>query len=353
MTAPSVTLHSNYLRILWPESHADYHFRWLRHNCDIDRHPATGERIVDSSELPEELPVRSACAKEDGLRVVWDHDGRESFYAWDWLKQNAYAMNRSDVPPPSDVSSLTIDAGSRSWDDVLPEAWALVERCGAAVMKRAGTNFPEASTQTEAFVVACERRELKVVETHFGRIEDLRTDNSTNKNTDQLGYTNAAVDAHTDQPYLEKPPRYQALHSIRAAEAGGESLVVDVLRAFHYLQSLDSLAAKLIAETPVHFYRKQKAFERSLKSPLVTLEPEFMVRYSYFTMAPHQLPFDRMEAWYRAYDRFARIVRSPGFQYRFLLAPGDLLIYDNHRMLHGRTSFRGARWVRGIYFDPA
>lgn len=28
---------------------------------------------------------------------------------------------------------------------------------------------------------------------HFGRIEDLKTDNETNKNTDQLGYTNAGI----------------------------------------------------------------------------------------------------------------------------------------------------------------
>ena len=34
------------------------------------------------------------------------------------------------------------------------------------------------------------------------------------------------------------------------------------------------------------------------------------------------------------------------------LSPGDFLLYDNHRILHGRTAFRGARWVRGIYFDP-
>lgn len=32
-----------------------------------------------------------------------------------------------------------------------------------------------------------------VIHTHFGRIEDLRKDNSTNQNNDQLGYTDAEV----------------------------------------------------------------------------------------------------------------------------------------------------------------
>jgi hypothetical protein len=55
----------------------------------------------------------------------------------------------------------------------------------------------------------------KVVPTHFGRIEDLRTDNTTNKNTDQLGYTDAAVDLHTDQPFIAKPPRFQCVWPVK------------------------------------------------------------------------------------------------------------------------------------------
>jgi hypothetical protein len=64
---------------------------------------------------------------------------------------------------------------------------------------------------------------LRVIGTHFGRIEDLRVDNTTNANTDQLGYTDAPIDLHTDQPFLDEPPRYQLLQSIRRAEVGGES----------------------------------------------------------------------------------------------------------------------------------
>ena len=68
-------------------------------------------------------------------------------------------------------------------------------------------------------------------------------------------------------------------------------------------------------------------------------------------MAPHARPFAEMEEWYRAYDRFMRLVRDPRHQLRFALRPGDLVLYDNHRMLHARSGFRGARWVRGVYFD--
>ena len=61
------------------------------------------------------------------------------------------------------------------------------------------------------------------------------------------------------------------------------------------------------------------------------------------------VPFDQMEQWYRAYQKFTRIIED--YQYSFLLEPGDFVLYDNFRMLHGRTSFAGARWMRGIYLD--
>ena len=56
-----------------------------------------------------------------------------------------------------------------------------------------------------------------------------------------------------------------------------------------------------------------------------------------------------MEDYYRAYNKFISLINR--YQYRSLLQAGDFLVYDNHRMLHARTSFVGARWLRGIYFE--
>jgi gamma-butyrobetaine dioxygenase len=103
---------------------------------------------------------------------------------------------------------------------------------------------------------------------------------------------------------------------------------------------------------PVRFHRRQKAFESLVVAPILDFSgATFRIRSSYFTMDPYDRPFDEMEDWYRAYDRFAELVRHRGHQMRVTLEPGDFLVYDNHRMLHARTGFRGPRWVRGIYFD--
>jgi alpha-ketoglutarate-dependent taurine dioxygenase len=80
----------------------------------------------------------------------------------------------------------------------------------------------------------------EVIPTHFGRIEDLRTDNTTNKNTDQLGYTNSGVDLHTDQPFIDHPPGLQALQCITTADKGGDNFMVDARAAGKFF-------------TPTHF----------------------------------------------------------------------------------------------------
>jgi gamma-butyrobetaine dioxygenase/trimethyllysine dioxygenase len=120
------------------------------------------------------------------------------------------------------------------------------------------------------------------------------------------------------------------------------------------LASIDEDAYQTLLTQPVRFHRKQQAFERVVESPILTRRSDgsLMIRYSYFTMAPQQTSFAKMDAFYRAYRRFAKLVRDPRHQYRLRLSASDFLIYDNHRMLHARTGFTGPRWVRGVYFNP-
>lgn len=55
-----VELHDRWLRVPLASGHADFHFKWLRHQCDQDRHPLTRERVVDSSEIPDDVAARAA-----------------------------------------------------------------------------------------------------------------------------------------------------------------------------------------------------------------------------------------------------------------------------------------------------
>lgn len=128
--------------------------------------------------------------------------------------------------------------------------------------------------------------------------------------------------------------------------------MADALAASRYLGSFDSHALHLLQTVPVRFHRKQKAFEAIVDSPVLSKKGDtFLVRSSYFTLSPFQLPFAEMDASYDAYTKFSRLVRDPRHNVEFRLNSGDFVFYDNWRMLHARSTFRGARWMRGIYFD--
>lgn len=346
-------LHDGWLRVHFEgRGHGDFHYRWLRHNCDRDLHPTTRERMICSSELPDDLRAASASLTDGMLVVRWAQGDRESRFPLGWLEQHAYARDRVDVRIPNDVSALTIGDHDAPLADRVKSAIARLTAHGAAVVRRDPRVTGPAENETEVLIEAFSAAGLRVIGTHFGRIEDLRTDNSTNTNTDQLGYTDAPIDLHTDQPFLDLPPRMQLLQCIRPAETGGESYLTDAMSAARHLRSVDAAAYEILSTTPVRFHRKQKGFEKILESPLLSGDgASFQVRYSYFTLAPYRLPFERMEAWYRAQDRFARIVRDVRNQYRFKLEAGDFVLYDNFRMTHARTKFLGARWLRGVYFD--
>ena len=336
---------------LRPDFHADFHWTWLRLACDQERHPVTNEPTLCPSRVDPSIHARAARIEGDVLLVEWAGEAPSrapSRYSLAWLAERAYAVDHPLPPePPRGPEPFEAQAAE---DGLLPASWLeRLERDGALIV-RGGAHTVSPET-TERWIEQLERAGLGLVGTHFGRIEDLRTDNTTNANTDQLGYTDAAIDLHTDQPFLPEPPRYQLLHCVRSADRGGESTLADARAAAEWLRRNDAAAFEALTSLPVTFHRKQREFERVVVSPIFeTHEGRFRrVRHSYFTMAPQRLPFEQLEPFYRAYRALARALER--YRVETVLRPGDALLYDNHRMLHGRRAFSGPRWVRGVYFE--
>jgi gamma-butyrobetaine dioxygenase len=74
-----------------------------------------------------------------------------------------------------------------------------------------------------------------------------------------------------------------------------------------------------------------------------------------------RLPAAQARAFYAAYRAFAGLAADPGAMVTSGLAPGDCVIFDNTRILHGRTAFAdggatggastGRRHLQGCYAD--
>jgi gamma-butyrobetaine dioxygenase len=78
------------------------------------------------------------------------------------------------------------------------------------------------------------------------------------------------------------------------------------------------------------------------------------VHFNNRSFAGIDAPVALIEPWYEAYRAFARILKQPERALIFRLAPGDLLVMQNERALHGRTAFApnlGRRHLQGCYVD--
>ena len=52
--------------------------------------------------------------------------------------------------------------------------------------------------------------------------------------------------------------------------------------------------------------------------------------------------------------RFGRMLAGPKYVMRFNIQPGECIVFDNHRIVHGRDAYSatsGDRYLRGCYAD--
>ena len=60
-----------------------------------------------------------------------------------------------------------------------------------------------------------------------------------------------------------------------------------------------------------------------------------------------------LDDWYGAYLDFYSGLHAPEHGYERRLEPGDMVIFDNWRILHGRSAYdeTSPRWLQGCYAD--
>lgn len=142
----------------------------------------------------------------------------------------------------------------------------------------------------------------------------------------------AGVDAaplHTDsQQYAGRPPRVQVMVCEAQAERGGETVLVDTRALLARLTDVDPSLHAALHETP----RRMRFYFGDLFCPTVVRDGT----ESWFTHPPVCEPDDPVGQRLQAALREAPLV---------LLHPraGDVLVVDNHRMLHGRRAFQDRR----------
>ena len=92
------------------------------------------------------------------------------------------------------------------------------------------------------------------------------------------------------------------------------------------------------------------------QGPLIEIDHDGVVsavRYNNRSADALDLPTDIVPDFYEAYRHFGRRLGRPDGLVVFRMAPGDLLLLNNRRVLHGRRGFAASasRHLQGCYVD--
>jgi gamma-butyrobetaine dioxygenase len=191
----------------------------------------------------------------------------------------------------------------------------------------------------------------RVFETNYGLVFDVQSV----PEPENLAYSDRGLGLHTDNPYREPVPGFQALHALLASREGGDSLFADGFALAEHLRANDAGAFRQLTHNMVPFLYRSQGAELYAERPLIQLSCRgtvSAVHYNSRSIAPLPPAAREAKAFYAAYRRFATLLRDPRYQLRCKLNDGDLVVFDNQRILHGRTGFSSAQYprhLRGCY----
>jgi Probable taurine catabolism dioxygenase len=132
----------------------------------------------------------------------------------------------------------------------------------------------------------------------------------------------------------------------------GEGIAVS-----EYLKKNNQDLFKILTETKVRFRFVDKTIILENWGELIELDQEKhikQVRYSTRLDYVPAMEKNKLKKFYKARKLIANLYASKKFEIRFKLEKGDLLMMDNHRLLHGRTAYNpseGKRYLKGCYID--
>lgn len=363
MVINSVSLldEGNALSLTWSNGQTmRFHAIWLRDNA-LDpqtRAAGSGQRLVTLMDYPEDTRIESAGTDGQSLSVRFLPDGKEVQFPATWLAAHNY-----DAIP---VSSSGWTANSVTlWDAKLSEAIPSVDFTAAkcdrqalgawlSAVRRYGFALMTGVKPESGALLEVAALFGYVRETNYGRWFEVRSE----VNPVNLAYTGLGLQAHSDNPYRDPVPTLQLLACLENSAEGGDSMVVDGFKALETLQREAPEHFDLLAGYPARFeYAGSDGIRLRAKRPMIELGPDgelLGLRFNNRSAAPFtDIPYDKMAAYYAAYRHLAEIIERPESEVTFKMAPGDLFIVDNTRVLHARKGFSGAgsRWLQGCYAD--
>ncbi|KAI8960096.1 Clavaminate synthase-like protein [Daldinia sp. FL1419] len=334
---------------------------WLRDACRCSEcvNPDSGQKNFGTCDVPPDLPISEVTIAEDGnLKVVWENDfmssgSHTSYYSDFYLK-----VSQSEYELP----------GATLWDRAIFERdrltidyndWIAGEHGFLSGLHRLYTHgliFLRNVPYSEESVITIANQIGNLQETFYGRTWDVRS----KPNAENVAYTNAFLGLHQDLLYVHDTPRLQFLHCLENTCEGGESMFSDGTRASHLMEFGPRIPFEYLLSRNVRYRYDKHGHHYQQSRPIITKINKYqhLVAWS----PPFQASNQRISKsatgslhhreWLEAATAFRHLLEDRHWMYQYRMQPGECVIFDNLRVLHGRKQFdtsSGSRWFKGAY----
>lgn len=329
-------------------------FIWLRDNDQQELHPQTGERIFDLTSVDLDIQPESFDFTEAGLTISWPNKQTPSKYTAEWLfahrpgkafddpaviqKQSWTAAQQAE-PPRFSAKACYQD------ETALKEALITLKTTGIILIdelddyKDAGFDFGD--------LIGFKR------ETNFG--VSFEVVNKPNPNN--LAYTALALPLHTDLPNQELVPGIQFLHCFKNSATGGGSVFADAMAIVEDFERDCPEHFKTLVEFAVPWRFHDQTCDIRRHRPVIGLDKHGTFKTLTFNAHLGYTPDfepEMMYPFYAAFRELMKRIRNEKYRIEYELKPGQMVVFDNQRALHGRAEFdpnSGERYLRGYYIE--
>ncbi|XP_020805492.1 gamma-butyrobetaine dioxygenase [Drosophila serrata] len=343
---------------------------WLRDNCLCSDcfHDTSRSRKLDWDKFDTKVrPVslRTEDQKQQKELVVQWSDSHESRFSLQWLQERSFEEKRQKSyledfyrPTTKHWAGAEFPSIARhfSYEEVMQKDSMLLEWLQTLAVH--GVALLRGAPLDEGVVRRLAERVGFIRRTTYGEEFVVQA----KPGAQNFAYLSLPLPLHTDLPYYEYKPSVNILHCVVQTEsAGGSNLLVD---AFHiadilrrdYPEDFERLSRVLVDWNDIGS-EDGREFHNIWRAPVICLDAQgryTRVNHSVPQRDSHfNVPLSEVLPWYESYARFVRLARKDA--HAFKTQPGDVLTFNNIRLLHGRTGYddseRNSRYIVGAYLD--
>jgi gamma-butyrobetaine dioxygenase len=326
---------------------------WLREvcSCGACRYLETGRRRLEALSTPPAVSATSIVVATDRAAVVVDwHDGHRS---------EVSAQTIMTGPARVAPSPITL------WDGELMNRLPVVAHDDVVAEREAQLTWLSLVQELGFAIVSGVPATRAALSRVAGMVGPIRPSNyepiwaiEAVADPENEVVSGSALSPHTDLPYRQIPPGLQFLLSVVADLPGGASTLVDGFRIADRIRAESTDHWRALTETPVRYRFVDGSSDFEFETPTVEVRPDGsygIIRHAPGLLAPLDPDPTRFEPLYAALRRFTELTNDPAFQVVHRLEPGEMLTFDNHRLLHGRQAVDlgsgGRRHLLGAYVD--